>query len=176
MQDIKLPERYRKRETYPMRNKDKFDFFRIGLVAGLITKEEIINWADRELLSTPMPDPEVIEVSLAGKLTCSQIVGLLNTFNSPPDHDLPVRMALAYAFLKVQNEIARTKETIQGIRLIRAETGIEAEILQGLTELDNRLEKQINGGLSLEELHADLLQFLNLFSEYRDDVNQVFNS
>jgi hypothetical protein len=157
-----------------MRNKDKFEFFRVGVVAGLIEKEKIINWADQELLTNDTPDPEVVEVSLAGGLSYSQIAGLLNTFNGPPDHDLPIKMLLAYALTIVQDNIDQTKKTIQGIRLIKAEPRIDSGIIQGLSKLEEGLDRHLNGELSIENLHADLLQFLSQYAEYNNEVNQVF--
>jgi len=156
-----------------MRNKDKFEFFRIGLVAGLIEKEEVINWADQELLTNDRPDSEVIEVSLAGKLSISQIVGLLNTFNGPPDHDLPIKMVLVHAYSKVQNNINQTREIIQGIRLIEAEPRIDPGIIRGLSELEESLDRHSNSELSIEDLHTDLLQFLSHYAKYKNEVNRV---
>ena len=57
---------------------------------GLIKKEEVINWADHELLASDKPDHEVIDLSLAGHMPYSQIIGLLNTFQGNPDHSLPL--------------------------------------------------------------------------------------
>jgi hypothetical protein len=159
-----------------MRNKDKFEFFRIGMVTGLIEKEEVINWADRELLSSDKPDHEVIEVALAGRLPYSQIIFLLNTFQGNPDHDVPVKMVLAYALFKTRDNIDKTKEIIQGIRLIKAEYGIDRHIVKGLTALEEGLESVRNGKIKIEELHQNLISFLMEYSDYQEKVNQLFSN
>jgi hypothetical protein len=175
----RLPERLRRRtgkRIDSMRNKDKFEFFRIGMVTGLIQKEEVVRWADAELLSGGKPDPEVIEVSLAGRLPYSQIIGLMNTFRGNPDHRLPVNMALAYALSKSRGNPGNAGEIIQGIRLIRAEYGIEGRVSEGLAALENDLERNRTGALSAGELHDRLLEFLAGFATYQKDVDEVFGN
>jgi hypothetical protein len=51
-----------------------FEFFRMGLAIGVITKEQIIAWADREINLQKKPEPDVIELSLSGQLKISQVL------------------------------------------------------------------------------------------------------
>jgi hypothetical protein len=159
-----------------MRNKDKFEFFRMGMVSGLIEREVVIKWADHELISSDKPDHEVIDLSLAGHLPYSQIIGLLNTFQGNPDHKLPVYMVLAHALVKSKNNILDAVNIILGIRLIKAEANIDKEIIEGLTSLEEALKDHTNGNLPIEELHHKLQLFLNHYSKYQKEIDGVFNT
>jgi hypothetical protein len=158
-----------------MRNKEKFEFFRMGMVSGLIEKEEVIKWADHELITSDKPDHEVIDLSLSGHLPYSQIIGLLNTFQGNPDHKLPVYMVLAHALSKSQNNLVNTVNIILGIRLLKAEANIDQEIIEGLTIIEKALKDHTKGNLPIEELHQILLLFLTNYSNYQKEIEGIFN-
>jgi hypothetical protein len=158
-----------------MQYKDKFEFFRLAMVTGIIEKTDVIRWADDELLASTKPDTEVIELSLSGQLPYSQLIGLLNTFQGNPDHELPVKMLLAYTIPICRNNPERTKAIIQGIRLIKAEAGIEKQIVEGLNKLEMDLQKYQDGQFAQDILHSELMKFLLHYQEFQKEVGKVFN-
>jgi hypothetical protein len=51
--------------------------FSVGLVHGLTSREEVVNWADRRIESTDTPPQWLIDLSLSQNLHLLDIVGLL---------------------------------------------------------------------------------------------------
>jgi len=147
----------------------------MGMVTGLIKKEEVINWADHELLASDKPDHEVIDLSLAGHMPYSQIIGLLNTFQGNPDHKLPVYMVLAHALYRSNNHLLDDVKIIMGIRLIKAEANMDKEIIEGLTIIEEGLKDHTNNRLPIEGLHQILISFLNQYSKYQKEIEEIFN-
>jgi hypothetical protein len=59
---------------------------RIALICGCVSKDEIINWADKIILENDKVDYVFIEISLSGKKPIQDIVSLLFQISNKHEH------------------------------------------------------------------------------------------
>jgi hypothetical protein len=154
-------------------HKDLFVFFRLGLVTGLIDRQSVVAWADREILAGAVPDFEIAELSLAGGLSYSRMVGLLGGFVDAPVYGLPLKLLLALAGLKLREDPGGAERIILGLRLLNAEAHLPGEYRTRLGELEADLASYWKAGLSPEELSARLSRFLAPFADYADAIGRM---
>lgn len=155
--------------------KDIFEFFRLGLVNGLILKDMVIKWADNELIRNAKADPEVIDLSLAGRLPYSQLIGLMNTFQGIPNDPLPIQLILAHALTIFESSPEKSESIIMGIRLLKAEAKVTKLLASELTTLEKGLSDYKQSNISFLELQNRLGIFLNTYREYQEITRQIFS-
>lgn len=153
--------------------KDIFEFFRLALVSCLMEKEELIQWADEELLTKNLMNNDVIELSLSGQLPYSQLIGMLNTFQGIADRELPAKLLFSYALSKDSTNINQIQALISGFQVLNAENYCNKEVKKQLTVLENHLARYKKSKLTLEELQNHLDLFLNQYIEYQDIVASI---
>ncbi|MFF2878451.1 hypothetical protein ACFVR2_19230 [Gottfriedia sp. NPDC057991] len=62
---------------------------RLGLTIGLLTIEDVINWADNVIEHHDFPPYEIIELSLSSKESLEKVILKLMMFQGEVDNDLP---------------------------------------------------------------------------------------
>ena len=80
--------------------KEDAEFFRCGLLAGDVTVQETVAWADAVIAQEPAPDPTIIEVALAGRQPPANVVALLRAVPGAAD-SIRVRRRLLARMLQV---------------------------------------------------------------------------
>lgn len=159
--------------TTPLSKRQVFNFFRMGLVTGLVDKPSLIAWADREIMAEAVPDHCVIELALSGRRSYSQIIWLLRGFQGEPDHDLPLKLVLARAGLVVTRDPSRSGEIIMGLRLLNEEEYLPNDVREQIAALRESLDLHRQGQCSLAKLQSHLAAFLDPYLDYRPLLNQL---
>lgn len=134
-------------------------YFRMGLVTGLVTIEELVDWVDRELLRRPDPEEALLTLSLSGRLPHSQLLWLLSDFEGEPDYGRPLTLLLARAADLLRQEPDRLPEIIMGLRLLNEEEYFPGEIGRQIADLRRQLRQAEPGGL-----HAETWRFLRPYA------------
>lgn len=150
-----------------------FNFFRMGLVTGLVDKESLIAWADREIMAEAVPDHRVIELALSERRSYSQIIWLLRGFQEEPDHDLPLKLILALAGLVVERDPGCSDEIIMGLRLLNEEEYLPRSVHEQTAALLESLTLHRQGRLSFAALQSKLAVFLAPYLVYRPLLDHV---
>jgi hypothetical protein len=150
-----------------VRLKDAFGYFRMGLVTGLVDRPALVAWADREILRSPSPGHEIMELAVCGNRPYSQIIRLLTGFERGADYRLSLKLIFARAGSLLEAEPGRTADIIMGLRLLNEEEYFPGEIKARLLSLRADLELHRQAALSAEELTAHLAGFLAPYSDYR---------
>ena len=148
--------------------KDAFSYFRMGLVTGLVDRPALVDWADSEILRSPSPGHEIMELSLCGRRPYSQIIRLLSGFERGADYRLSLKLLFARAGLLLEAEPGRATDIIMGLRLLNEEEYFPGEIKARLIGLRADLELHRQAALSAEELTARLAGFLAPYSRPPD--------
>jgi hypothetical protein len=161
--------------TMKINYKEIFEFFRLALVTCIMEKEELIKWADDELLFRDDVNNDIIELSLSGKLPYSQLIGLLNTFQGIPDHQLPIKLLFAYVISKCSADKEQIQSLISGLQMVKAEAHVEKKTVKEINELENDLAFYQKSELTLDELHEKLESFLNQYIEYQGVVKSIMS-
>ena len=145
-----------------------FTFFRMGLATGLVERQAVTAWADRQVLASTVPDPHIIELSLAGGQPHSQLIGLLNQLlQGFVDYDLPIKLLFAHAGGLLENEPGQALEIAQSLLLLLAEEFLPRELLSELYSIEGDLELFQLSMLSLQSLRNRLERFLSLYASFR---------
>ena len=159
--------------TPPLNHKTAFGYFRLGLVTGLLDKRALVTWADAQIMSSSIPTPEIIELSLSGSRPYSEIIWLLSYFEGKPGDELPLKLLLARAGILLESDPARARDLIMGLRLLNEEEYLSKEIKNQLTDLKRHLERHARADLSFQELVERLADFLDHYAAYRPQLAQL---
>jgi hypothetical protein len=157
-----------------MKYKNIFEFFRMGMVTGLMTKEQVIQWADMEILHNGSIDPDLLELSLSGRLPYSQLLGVMNTFEGIPDYTTTINWVLTYASIQKIEDYDDIKRIVQGIRLLKAEAHIEKEVSNKITKLEEDSLKYELSNITKQIMMKRLNTFIDDYSQFKDDVEKIF--
>ena len=155
------------------RYQDIFNFFRMGLVTGLVTPKELITWADREILASDIPQEEVMELAFSERKSLSQQVYLLNHFQGNASYDPSLKWLFARAWCLLEQDPELAVKILQGLRLLNAEMYLPDTIRKQITGLDSYLALYKDEQISSKLLHTELIAFLQPYESYLDQVNEL---
>jgi hypothetical protein len=153
-----------------------FSYFRMGLVTGLVDKQTLIAWADGEVMRQPIPQPEVMELSLSVNRPYSEIIWLLSSFEGEADYDLPLKLLFARAGMLLRQDASRAPKIVMGLRLLNEEEYLDKSLRAQLSDLVTALKMTERGDISMDDLLARVSLFLSDYDAYADDVCQVEHS
>jgi hypothetical protein len=143
-----------------------YGYFRMALTTGLVDLQSVIAWADNELMKITHPPEEIMELSLSSRLSYSQMIRLLSSYQGPADYDLPLKMLFARALALYHEDPHRAGDIILGLRLLVAEEYLPAETRHSLIDLDCRLDAFHQGLITYGETARHLSAFLTPYNEY----------
>ena len=157
-----------------------FCFFRLGLVTGLVERQTVITWADRQILERAVPNETIIELSLASGKPYSQIIWMLNHMQGAVDYNLateynPLKMLFACAEQLLAEDPNRAKQIAQGLSLLLAEEYLPKEIRNQLYSLEGNLEAYQIGLINPEDFKNHLIDFLRSYTNYRHLLAGIIN-
>jgi len=159
--------------------KTAFDYFRLGLVTGLVDRQALVAWADQEIMRSPVPEPEIIELSLAGDRPYSEIIWLLSSFTSQwqskLNDGLPAKLLLARAGVLLEQDPSRAVDIMMGLRLLIEEDFMPKELKSRLGALKQSLDMYRQSAVSLEDLVRKLSSFLQEYSQYGGDSLSILS-
>jgi hypothetical protein len=142
-------------------------FLRLGLVTGLIERQAVINWADRQILERPVPEEFIIELALSSRQPYSQMIWMLNHMQGAPEYELPLKMIFARAGILLEEDAGRAKKIAQGLSLLMAEEYLPKETREQLYSLEDNLELYQLELITLEDFQERLSSFLRGFIDSR---------
>jgi hypothetical protein len=152
-----------------------FTFFRMGLATGLVERQAATTWADRQILASAVPDPRIIELSLAAGQPHSQIIGLLNQLlQGFVEYDLPMKLLFAHAGELLEKEPGQAKEIAQGLVLLLAEGYTPRNLQNELYSIEGDLELFELSMLSYQSLKNRLKRFLDLYASFQPVIAELF--
>ena len=157
----------------PLDHKTAFGYFRLGLVTGLLDKRALVEWADAQIMSSPAPTPEIIELSLSESRPYSEIIWLLSHFEGEPSCELALKLLLAHAGILLESDPDRAPDLIMGLRLLNEEEYLSKEVKIQLTDLECHLKRHAQASLSFQALVGRLAEFLDKYTAYRPQFGQL---
>jgi hypothetical protein len=153
---------------------DIFTFFRMGLATGLIDREAVITWADHKVLESDIPDPRIMELSLAAGQPYSQLIGLLNLLlEGYVEYDLPLKLLFAQAGRLLMGQPEQAQEIAQGLVLLLAEGYLPRNIKNELHSIEGDLELFGLSLLSYQSMRNRLAGFLGGYAEYNPFLSSL---
>lgn len=147
--------------------KEAFGYFRMGLVTGLVNKQELIDWADQEIVNNPVAEAEIIELSLSGQRPYSEIIWLLSQFEHGSIYQTSINLILARAALLLEQTSGRASDIIVGLRLLIEEEWLPKDLKSQLQALKHQ-EQQARQGVVIPAVLVDeLRKFLAPYRQYQ---------
>jgi hypothetical protein len=159
--------------TQDFRTKDGLGYFRMGLVTGIVDKGALVEWADHVILHSPAFEYEMIELSLSGSRSYSEIVWILGDLEGQAEYGLSLKLLLAHAGLLLEEDPARAGDIIVGLRLLVEEMYFPKDVKSALVDLRNHLEMHHRSMISFEDLLRRLSAFLDPYRAYRSRLGQT---
>lgn len=153
--------------------KQMLGYFRMGLVTGVVEIRSVVEWADHEIMQSPIPEDDIIELSLSGRLPYSQIIRILSSFQGEPDYDLPLKLLFARAGILYEEDPGRAAQLLMGLRLLNEEEYLPKEIRSQINELQKALDLYQQKILPHQEFAGCLSGFLDRYIDYRSLVFQI---
>jgi hypothetical protein len=159
----------------PFSYKEAITYFRMGLATGLVSKQELIDWADREILRNEEVEPDIVELSFCGKRPYSEIIWLLGQFEHGSHYPTAFNLIMARADQLWQQDSVSTSDTIMGLRLLIEELWIEKPTKLQLQALNERLTQYKSQTISHDKLASELGQFLAPYRPYRAQLTPLID-
>jgi hypothetical protein len=153
--------------------KEVFGYFRMGLVTGLVDKQELIAWADRQIIEKETAESEIIELSLCGKRPYSEIIWLLGQFEHGSDYQTSVNLILARAGLLAEQNSRKASDIIMGLRLLIEEEWLAKTVKAQLQTQKHNLEQYKSQAITYDSLAGQLRQFLAPYRQYRPHLTTL---
>lgn len=142
----------------------------MGLAAGLVDREALVAWADKEIVVSADPAHEIIELALCGQRPYSEIIWLLNQFQGDPDYDLGLKLLFARAGVLFEQHPERVHEIAHALHLLNEEGFLPREVREQLNALDGDLEQYRQARISRAELGLKVSGFLSLYAAFRPQL------
>lgn len=151
------------------RPKDIADFFRLGLLGGIVPILEAIAWADGIIAASDSPEEAAIDLSLSESQGRLAAIDALGAFTGASDDTLPTHLLLARC-----NELVRLGQSDE-LTLLSALRGLPLydDIYDRVDSLDDAkyLAEHEHYG-TLDDIRADVREFLSRFSQYELQLPQ----
>lgn len=149
---------------------------RAGLASGLLTKEEVIDWADKIITKDEQPDIFFIDLAMSSSKSTNDIIHYLSdylNFENPAVQGRPLVGLLYNQYISGQINLERA---ISKLFRLRFEAVFNERELGYIYSLENDYDCAKHGIYgSLQEVHQDLEQFLSFYKDYSIDNYDQWN-
>lgn len=139
--------------------------FRRGLQNGLVSKADVVKWADAIILAEDEPDYFFIEIAVA-----PDVNNLLEIIGNLPLQYEPVteRVLLGLLYLKVKQDLIEPRKTASILDEINAMDALSGEERNELYEFSDDFERKYRTEF-FGEWEADVLHFLSDYESFTLD-------
>ena len=153
--------------TDPNDYTELLDVFRIGLIQGIIDKQEISKWADVIIQSDAEPDYAMIEISLAASRNNNEILELLNAYIGERIIILAGRVVLGILYRKLVQQQTDLKQIVTGIWQLIKEDKLYNRDTRLFYRIDERYDLAAAGiSGSIQDVTQYTLKMLELYNGF----------
>ncbi|WFD08775.1 hypothetical protein [Tepidibacter hydrothermalis] len=150
----------------------KAELYRLALSCGFITKKDVINWADNEIMISENPDISIIELSLSGSKKAEDIISKLKEVSVGVDQEISLKILLGLFY----KEIIKDPNKIQVISTelyhlyLSLQIDNKEECYLWMMYLDDEFHLANNGIYGdVEEVKSRYIDFLKQYEKYAID-------
>ena len=145
----------------------RLEVFSIALSNGLMSKSEVIKWADHILLESAHPDHLVIELSLLENKSTNEIISTLNGYLKGINHKISGRIVLGMLYKLYHDEQIPFKKVLDTIDWLfwNGNLSIEEENIMEFFGLSYDF---VEDGIldSIEDAKEEVLPFLENYKDF----------
>jgi hypothetical protein len=157
--------------SFPKKYKVVIEVFALGILNGVIEKQQIIDWADNIIRNENEPDFVILELSLINTKSNSDILSLLNEYREESIHIISARAYMAMVYHKLLNGQLELQQVVNAIYAL-----VPSELISGYEErriytMEYENDSIDNGyfNITAEEVKTNAIEFLSLYKEFSMD-------
>jgi hypothetical protein len=157
--------------SFPEKYKVVIEVFALGILNGVIEKQQIIDWADDIIRNENEPDFFVLELSLINTKSNSDILSLLNEYREESIYIISARAYMAMVYHKLLNGQLELQQVVNAIYAL-----VPSELISGYEEgriytMEYENDSIDNGyfNITAEEVKTNAIEFLSLYREFSMD-------
>ncbi len=113
--------------------KTQAEVYRLGLLIGYFTNEDVINWADQVIAEEDQPAIEVIDIGFGKRLKRDDLARLLGEIKGEVEADLPFKIIFGLYSKQLKTNSRTPVETAKSLYLMLIGGNPEAIPDQGTT-------------------------------------------
>lgn len=155
--------------------KEEAEIFRIGLIIGYFTKNDVINWADRLIETREKVEYEIIEVSLLSNSSKADIASKLHEIKGTFDENLIINVLLGLLSYSYNSNNFLADEICTFLyHLIsnKIDVSISRDIEQKINYLSDGYYLATEGIYGdMTEICKELKEFLDRYTDYAEELN-----
>ncbi len=145
----------------------RLEVFSIALSNGLMSKSEVIKWADNILLETAHPDHLIIELSLLENKNTNEIISTLNGYLKGIKHKISGRIVLGMLYKLYNDKQISFKKVLDTIGWLFWNGNLSQEEENIMEFFDLSYELVEDGILdSVEDVKEEVLPFLEMYKDF----------
>ena len=158
-------------QTTSLKNSiELLEVFHIGLVNGLMDKQEVVKWADDIIQKDEQPDYFVIELSLCGHKSVNEMVSLINEFIGEPKPAVSGRVILGLLYHRYINGQVTLKNVVGSMNWIIWQGQLTEEEKRFMYGLDDRYDLAVDLIYStVDAIEKEALRFLEIYKGFSID-------
>jgi hypothetical protein len=140
---------------------------RAGLASGLLTKEEVIDWADNIITKDEKPDIFFIDLALSSSKSKNDIIHYFNeflNFEKPVVQGRPLLGLLYKQYKSEQLNLEQTVRILFGLKSEAVFTRTEESFIYSIDNEFDLAQDNIHG--SIENVRAKNERFLEIYKDY----------
>ena len=143
---------------------------RSGLASGLLTKEEVVDWADKIITKDEKPDIFFIDLALSSSKSKNDVIHYISdylNFENPAIQGRPLLGLLYKQYITRQINLEQTVSRLFRLKFEAVFTDREESYIYSL---DNNYDCAVNNIYgTLEDVEIELTKFLSFYKEYTID-------
>lgn len=143
---------------------------RAGLAAGLLTKEEVIDWADKVITKDEQPDIFFIDLALSSSKSVNDIIYYISDFLNFENPAVQGRPLLGLLYKQFSSKQLTLEQTVRKLFRLKFEAVFTDREEGYFNSIDNDFDcakHNIYG--TLEDVYADVDKFLGFYKGYSLD-------
>jgi hypothetical protein len=143
---------------------------RAGLSSGLLTKEEVVDWADKIIMKDEQPDIFFIDLALSSSKSINDVSHYFNEYLNFENPTIQGRPLLGLLYKQFSSKQLTLEQTVGKLFRLKFEA-IFTEREEGyIYSIDNNFDcakHNIYG--TIESVYAEVEKFLNFYKDYSLD-------
>ncbi|QNK61669.1 hypothetical protein H7F33_14035 [Pedobacter sp. PAMC26386] len=141
-----------------------------GLASGLLSKEEVIEWADKIITKEDHPDIFFIDLALSSSKSSSEILHYFNEYLNFENAVIQGRPLLAMLYKRFSSRQFTLEETVVKLFRLKFEAIFTKREESYIYSIDNDFDcAKDNVYGTLEAVNADVDKFLSFYKDYSLD-------
>lgn len=147
---------------------------RAGLASGILSNEEVINWADKIIIEDDQPDIFFIELALLSSNNSNDICYYFSDYLNFENPVFQGRPLLGMLYKRFSSKQLTLEETVRKLFRLKSEalfTDLEESYIYSIDNDFDCAKDGIYG--TLKDIDADVNKFLNFYKDYSlDNIEQ----